>query len=39
MPLDALASLLTLLGLILTGVVLFIGFIGWWLRRELKGDL
>lgn len=38
MILDAIPSLLTMLGLILTGVALFIGFIGWWLRRELRGE-
>lgn len=39
MILDCLQSVLAMIGLILTGVALFIGFIGWWLRRELKGEL
>lgn len=37
MILDCLPSVLVLTGLILTGVVVFLGFIFWWLRRELGG--
>ena len=38
MILDCLPSVLTMVGLMLTGVGVFIGFIGWWLRRELRGE-
>ena len=38
MILDAIPSMLILVCLMLTGVGLFIGFMGWWLRRELKGE-
>lgn len=38
MILDDLPSLLALIGLMLAGVGMFLGFIAWWLRRELRGE-
>jgi len=39
MILDCLPSVLLMVGLMLTGIGVFIGFMGWWLRREFRGEL